>query len=247
MLLRVEKIKKIYGNSANSTKALNNITFSVKNGEFISIMGPSGSGKTTLLNCISTIDAATSGNIYLNNQDITSLKDKELAAFRRNNLGFIFQDSKLLDILTIEENIILPLTIKGMGSKEISQRLKDISSRLSISNILTKYPYEVSGGQKQRCAAARAIITNPKLILADEPTGALDSITARALMNTLESLNKSLSSTILLVTHDPMAASYSQKVFFLKDGRIFHELSKHQKSNTSFYQDILKVLSTMEG
>lgn len=246
MLLNVQNLKKTYGKDMYTTNALNSISFTVNRGEFISIMGPSGSGKTTLLNCISTIDTASSGKIYLDNLDITSLDDKELASFRRNNLGFIFQDSKLLDTLTLEENIVLPLTIKGIESNNIAARLSDIASRLSITDILNKFPYEVSGGQKQRCAAARAIITNPKLVLADEPTGALDSITAKALMSTLETLNTSLSSTILLVTHDAMAASYSQRILFLKDGRIFNELSKKGKNNTLFYHDILNVLSSIE-
>lgn len=247
MLLNVQNLKKTYGKNMYTTHALNNINFTVNKGEFISIMGPSGSGKTTLLNCISTIDTANSGEIYLDNLNITLLDDKELAAFRRNNLGFIFQDSKLLDTLTLEENIILPLTIRGTENSNIATRLSDIASRLSITDILKKFPYEVSGGQKQRCAAARAIITRPKLILADEPTGALDSITAKALMSTLEDLNTSLSSTILLVTHDAMAASYSQRILFLKDGQIFNELSKQGKSNKLFYHDILNVLSSMEG
>lgn len=247
MLLNVQNLKKTYGKDTYTTNALNSISFTVNRGEFISIMGPSGSGKTTLLNCISTIDTASSGEIYLDNLNITSLDDKELASFRRNNLGFIFQDSKLLDTLTLEENIVLPLTIKGIESNIIASKLSDIASRLSITDILKKFPYEVSGGQKQRCAAARAIITNPKLILADEPTGALDSINAKALMSTLETLNTSLSSTILLVTHDAIAASYSQRILFLKDGQIFNELSKKEKSNTLFYHDILNVLSSMEG
>ncbi len=247
MLLDVQHLGKIYGKGSYTTPALKDVSFTVNESEFISIMGPSGSGKTTLLNCISTIDTASTGKIILNNQNMLSLKDKQLAEFRRNNLGFIFQDSKLLDTLTLEENIILPLTIKGISKTDIENKFSEIISRLGIESIIKKYPYEVSGGQKQRCAAARAIITNPKLILADEPTGALDSVSARSLMQTLSDLNKIYHSTILLVTHDAMAASYAQRILFIKDGNIYDEIYKATLDNSNFYQKIINVLSSMEG
>lgn len=247
MLLDVQHLGKIYGKGSYTTLALKDVSFTVNESEFISIMGPSGSGKTTLLNCISTIDTASTGKIILNNQNMLSLKDKQLAEFRRNNLGFIFQDSKLLDTLTLEENIILPLTIKGISKTDIENKFSEIISRLGIESIIKKYPYEVSGGQKQRCAAARAIITNPKLILADEPTGALDSVSARSLMQTLSDLNTIYHSTILLVTHDAMAASYAQRILFIKDGNIYDEIYKATLDNSNFYQKIINVLSSMEG
>ena len=247
MLLDVQHLGKIYGKGSYTTPDLKDVSFTVNESEFISIMGPSGSGKTTLLNCISTIDTASTGKIILNNQNMLSLKDKQLAEFRRNNLGFIFQDSKLLDTLTLEENIILPLTIKGISKTDIENKFSEIISRLGIESIIKKYPYEVSGGQKQRCAAARAIITNPKLLLADEPTGALDSVSARSLMQTLSDLNKIYHSTILLVTHDAMAASYAQRILFIKDGNIYDEIYKATLDNSNFYQKIINVLSSMEG
>lgn len=247
MLLKVEHIEKYYGNKHNLTKALDDISFGIEKGEFVSIMGASGSGKTTLLNCISTIDIVSAGKILLNENDITELPENELAEFRRNNLGFIFQDSNLLDTLTIEENIALPLTIKGISPDEVDQRTLDIASKLDIDETLAKFPYEVSGGQKQRCAAARAVVTEPKLILADEPTGALDSKSARVLMEILDDLNTSLSATILLVTHDALSASYANRILFLRDGKIFNEIFKGEKTNGEFYHEILDVLSLMGG
>lgn len=246
-LLQVKHIIKNYGKEKNITKALDDINFNVETGEFIGIMGPSGSGKTTLLNCISTIDTVSSGTILLENRDITSLKEKEVAEFRRNNLGFIFQDSNLLDTLTVEENIALPLTIKGIGTKEVDNRTLEIASRLEISDTLHKFPYEISGGQKQRCAAARAVVTDPKLVLADEPTGSLDSTSAKIMMGILENLNKTLHTTILLVTHDAVSASYAKRILFLKDGSIFNEIHKGTKNNSDFYQTILAVLSSVGG
>lgn len=247
MLLNVEHIEKYYGNKRNLTKALDDLSFQVQAGEFISIMGASASGKTTLLNCISTIDTVSAGRIFLDESDITELPESSLAAFRRDNLGFIFQDSNLLDTLTMEENIALPLTIKRMSPDQIIKKTKEIAKKLEIEDTLSKFPYEVSGGQKQRCAAARAIATTPKLILADEPTGALDSKSARVLMQMLENLNQSLGATILLVTHDPLSASYAGRILFLKDGKIFNEIVKGEKSNTAFYHEILDVLSLMGG
>ena len=247
MLLKVKNIEKYYGNSNNLTKALDDVSFQVEQGEFISIMGPSGSGKTTLLNCISTIDTVSAGNIFLENDDITELPENRVSAFRRDHLGFIFQDSNLLDTLTIKENIALPLTIKGLNPEEITKWVTDIAARLHIQDILSKFPYEVSGGQKQRCAAARAIVTSPKLIVADEPTGALDSKSSKIMMELLEQLNHSFGSTILLVTHDALCASYAGRILFLKDGKIFNEIRKGEKSNTAFYHEILDVLSLMGG
>jgi len=246
-LLQVKHIEKYYGNERNLTKALDDLSFQVETGEFVSIMGASGSGKTTLLNCISTIDTVSAGSIFLENNDITEMPENNLAAFRRNNLGFIFQDSNLLDTLTIEENIALPLTIRELPQKEVDNRTMEIAARLGIEDTLSKFPYEVSGGQKQRCAVARAVVTNPKLIVADEPTGALDSKSARVLMELLNELNKSLGTTILLVSHDPLSASYAQRILFLKDGKIFNEIVKGEKVNATFYHEILDVLSLMGG
>ena len=246
-LLQVKHIEKYYGNERNLTKALDDLSFQVETGEFVSIMGASGSGKTTLLNCISTIDTVSAGSIFLENNDITEMPENNLAAFRRNNLGFIFQDSNLLDTLTIEENIALPLTIRELPQKEVDNRTMEIAARLGIEDTLSKFPYEVSGGQKQRCAVARAVVTNPKLIVADEPTGALDSKSARLLMELLNELNKSLKATILLVSHDPLSASYAQRILFLKDGKIFNEIVKGEKTNAAFYHEILDVLSLMGG
>jgi len=246
-LLQVKHIEKYYGNVHNLTKALDDLSFQVETGEFVSIMGASGSGKTTLLNCISTIDTVSAGSIFLENDDITEMPEKNIAAFRRNNLGFIFQDSNLLDTLTIEENIALPLTIRELPPKEVDNRTMEIAARLGIEDTLSKFPYEVSGGQKQRCAVARAVVTNPKLIVADEPTGALDSKSARLLMELLNELNKSLKATILLVSHDPLSASYAQRILFLKDGKIFNEIVKGEKANAAFYHEILDVLSLMGG
>lgn len=247
MLLRVEHIEKYYGNRQVLTKALDDVTFEIKTGEFVGIMGASGSGKTTLLNCIATIDNVTAGKIYLKDQDITELPDRSLTVFRRDNLGFIFQDSNLLDTLTLEENIALPLTIKEIAPDEIVKRVRDISSHLQIDSSLSKFPYEVSGGQQQRCAVARAVVTEPKLILADEPTGALDSNSAKTLMELFKNINTSLKATILLVTHDTLSASYTERILFLRDGKIFNELRKGEKTRLNFYHEILDVLSLMGG
>lgn len=206
-ILSVENIEKYYGNKDNITKVIDNINFKVDKGEFVGIMGPSGSGKTTLLNCISTIDNVTTGSIVINGKDITKLKSKELEKFRRDELGFIFQDFNLLDTLTAYENIALALTIQGKKPKDIDALIKKVAKSLGIDGILNKFPYQISGGQKQRVASARAIVTNPSLILADEPTGALDSKSARMLLDSFESLNKDLEATILMVTHDAFTAS----------------------------------------
>lgn len=246
-ILKVEQIQKYYGNKDNLTKAIDEISFEVEEGEFIGIMGASGSGKTTLLNCISTIDTVSSGHIYLENQDITEIKEQDIAKFRRENLGFIFQDFNLLDTLTIEENIALILTINKLPEEEIDKRILEIAKKLGIEEILHKYPYQVSGGQKQRCASCRAIVNHPKIILADEPTGSLDSKSARQLLEIMQDMNENLHATILMVTHDPLSASYCNKILFLKDGRIFNKIQKGEKQRKDFFQEILDVLSLLGG
>ena len=246
-VLKVNNLKKYYGNNTNITKALNNISFTVNDNEFLAIMGASGSGKTTLLNTISTIDTVTSGNIIINGIDITNLNEEELSNFRKENLGFVFQDFNLLDTLTIKENIALSLIINKEDKTKIDDLVLDISKKLGISDILNKYPYEVSGGQKQRCACARALINNPKLILADEPTGALDSRNARVLLETFKEMNEELNSTILMVTHDAFSASYASRVLFIKDGEIFNEIIKGKRKRGEFYDEIIDVLTLLGG
>ena len=246
-ILKVDQIQKYYGNKDNITKAIDGISFDVEEGEFLGIMGASGSGKTTLLNCISTIDNVSSGHIYLEDQDITEIKEKDISKFRRENLGFIFQDFNLLDTLTIEENIALILTINKMPEKEIDKKTIQIAKNLGIEDILNKYPYQVSGGQKQKCASARAIVNSPKIILADEPTGSLDSKSARQLLETMEDMNKTMKATILMVTHDPVSASYCNKILFLKDGKIFNRIEKGEKQRKEFYNQILDVLALLGG
>ena len=246
-ILKIEDIEKYYGNKANLTKAIDHISFEVKKGEFISIMGASGSGKTTLLNCISTIDRVTSGHIYLEGNDITKLKGNELNKFRREELGFIFQDFNLLDTLTAYENIALALSIQNVPAKEIEARIRKVAKELDIEDVLKKYPYQMSGGQKQRVASARAIITNPKLVLADEPTGALDSKSAKMLLECFTYLNKELSATILMVTHDAFTASYATRVIFIKDGKIFNELHKGDDSRKEFFDKIIDVVTLLGG
>lgn len=246
-ILTVNNIEKYYGGKSNITKAIDNISFTIDKGEFVGIMGPSGSGKTTLLNCISTIDTVTTGNIIINGHDITKLKSKKLENFRKNELGFIFQDFNLLDTLTAYENIALALTIQGKKPKEIDSLIKGIVENLGISSILNKYPYEMSGGQKQRVASARAIVTNPSLILADEPTGALDSKSSRLLLDSFENLNERLKATILMVTHDAFTASYAHRILFIKDGKIFTELVRGNDSRKEFFNRIMEVITMLGG
>ena len=246
-VLKVNNLKKYYGSNNNITKALNNISFTVNDNEFLAIMGASGSGKTTLLNTISTIDTVTSGNIIINGVDITNLNEEELSNFRKENLGFVFQDFNLLDTLTIKENIALSLIINKEDKTKIDNLVLDISKKLGISDILNKYPYEVSGGQKQRCACARALINSPKLILADEPTGALDSRNARVLLETFKEMNEELKATILMVTHDAFSASFASRVLFIKDGKIFNEIIKGKKTRGEFYDEIIDVLTLLGG
>ncbi len=247
MILELEHIQKYYGNKGNLTKAIKDISFSVEAGEFLSIMGASGSGKTTLLNCISTIDTVSAGHIYLDGTDITEIKPKSLARFRRENLGFVFQDFNLLDTLTISENIALALTINRMPARMIEKAVLEMAEQLNICDILDKYPYQVSGGQKQRCACTRAMIHKPKLLLADEPTGALDSHSAQMLLSTIQGIHRQIGTTILMVTHDAFTASYAERILFLQDGEIFMELYKGSDSRSAFFQKILNVLTMMGG
>ena len=246
-ILKLDHIQKFYGNQGNITKAINDISFSVSEGEFVGIMGASGSGKTTLLNCISTIDTVSAGHIYLDGTDVTEIREKALARFRRENLGFVFQDFNLLDTLTVSENIALALTINHTPLEQIAGKVKEMAGNLNITDILDKYPYQVSGGQKQRCACARAIINRPKLILADEPTGALDSHSSQMLLSTMQSINEQLGATILMVTHDTFSASYTNRILFLRDGVIFTEILKGKDSRKTFFEKILDVLTMMGG
>ena len=246
-ILKIDSIEKYYGSKSSLTKAIDNISFDVERGEFIAIMGASGSGKTTLLNCISTIDKVTSGHIYLNDLDVTTLKGNKLSEFRREELGFIFQDFNLLDTLTAYDNIALALSIQNKSVKNLDELIKEVSKYLNITHVLDKFPYQMSGGEKQRVAIARAIITNPSLILADEPTGALDSKSAKMLLERLEYLNKEKNSTILMVTHDAYTASYSSRVIFIKDGRIFNEIEKGNLDRKEFFDKIIDVVTILGG
>ena len=246
-ILSVENIEKYYGNKDNITKVIDNINFKVDKGEFVGIMGPSGSGKTTLLNCISTIDTVTTGNIIINDKDITKMKSKQLENFRKDELGFIFQDFNLLDTLTAYENIALALTIQGVKPREVDTKIKNVAESLGILEVLNKYPYQMSGGQKQRVASARAIVTNPSLILADEPTGALDSKSSRLLLDSFEKLNKDLEATILMVTHDAFTASYAHRILFIKDGKVFNELVRGNDSRREFFNRIIEVVTLLGG
>jgi len=246
-ILKVKNVEKYYGTKNSLTKAINDISFEVEKGEFVAIMGASGSGKTTLLNLISTIDKVTAGEIFVNGENITTLKGNSLNKFRRDKLGFIFQDFNLLDTLTGYENISLSLSIQNISYSEQKKRIENIASKLGITKILNKYPYQMSGGEKQRIASARAIITNPSLILADEPTGALDSKSSKQLLNSFEYLNKELNSTILMVTHDAFTASYASRVIFIKDGKIFNEIQKGDSSRKEFFDSIIDVVTLLGG
>ncbi|WP_160689889.1 ABC transporter ATP-binding protein [Clostridium sp. C2-6-12] len=247
-LLEIKNLKKIYTTrfGGNKVQALDDISFSVESGEYIAIMGESGSGKTTLLNILASLDKPTSGEVLLEGKNIVKIKEKEIAAFRRNHLGYVFQDFNLLETFCIRDNIFLPLVLSGKDYKEMENRLKPIASKLGIREILEKYPYEVSGGQKQRAAVARAIITNPELVLADEPTGALDSKSSGELLNLFSDINKA-GQTIVMVTHSTIAASHASRVLFIKDGRIFNQIYRGNMNNDEMYQkisDTLTLLST---
>lgn len=245
--IRVSDVEKYYGNTSNVTKAVNRVSFHVEKGEFVGVMGASGSGKSTLLNLLATVDRVTAGHIYYEDTDITELHEDALAEFRKNNLGFVFQEYNLLDTLTIEENIILALTLQGRGKGEITEKCGEMLQLLEIEDIRDKFPYQVSGGQKQRCACARAMVNAPKLLLADEPTGALDSRSAQILLETFTKLNRTMKATILMVTHDAFSASYCSRILFLKDGSLFHELVRGEKERRDFLQEILDVLSMTGG
>ena len=246
-ILRLEHIQKMYGSGGSITKAIRDISFKVEEGEFLGIMGASGSGKTTLLNCISTIDRVSAGRIYLDGEDVTEIKPKAIARFRREKLGFVFQDFNLLDTLTIGENIALALAINKAPPHEVEPRVKAMAQKLKIQEILSKYPYQVSGGQRQRCACARALIHDPRLLLADEPTGALDSHSAQMLLSTFERIHNDLGATILMVTHDAFTASYAQRILFLRDGEIFTELRRGDETRGAFFEKILQVLTMLGG
>lgn len=247
VLLSVRDVQKVYGSREAITRALDGVSFDICEGEFVGVMGPSGSGKSTLLNCISTIDTVTSGSIILNGRDITQLRSRQLSKFRRDDLGFIFQDANLLDTLTGFENIALALTIKGEKADSVRAKVDRTADLLGVADVLQKYPRQMSGGQRQRVAAARAIVADPKLVLADEPTGALDSRNAAVLLETLEVLNEKLHATIMMVTHDAVAASYADRILFIKDGKLFNELRRGDSSRTDFYQRILEVQAFLSG
>ena len=247
VLLSVRNVLKVYGSREAVTRALDDVSFDIREGEFVGVMGPSGSGKSTLLNCISTIDTVTSGNIVLNGLDITQLRSRQLSKFRRDDLGFIFQDANLLETLTGFENIALALTIKGEKADAVRTKVERTATLLGVTDVLQKYPRQMSGGQRQRVAAARAIVADPKLVLADEPTGALDSRNAAVLLETLEVLNTKLHATIMMVTHDAVAASYADRILFIKDGKLFNELRRGDDGRTGFYQRILEVQAFLSG
>lgn len=246
-LLQIKNISKYYGNKSTLTKAVNDLSMNVEKGEFVAIMGASGSGKTTLLNCISTIDRVTSGEIIVDGLNVTKLRRNQLSDFRRSQLGFIFQDFNLLDTLTAYDNIALALQIQKYKPAKIKAKIMEIADKLEITEVLEKYPYQMSGGQKQRVASARAIVTNPKLILADEPTGALDSKSSRMLLESFGKLNEDIKATILMVTHDAFSASYASRVIFIKDGKVFNELRKGQQSRKDFFAQIIDVVSLLGG
>ncbi|MCI8913750.1 MAG: ABC transporter ATP-binding protein [Lawsonibacter sp.] len=246
-ILTVSSLKKVYGKGGSLTRALDGVSLSLEAGEYVGVMGPSGSGKTTLLNCVSTIDRPSSGSIVIDGRELTRLKGRELAKFRRERLGFIFQDCNLLDTLTAYENIALSLSIIKAPARQIDRRVREMADFLGIADCLGKYPYQMSGGQQQRCAAARAMVTHPALVLADEPTGALDSKASSMLLDRLGALNQELGTTILMVTHDAFTASCCRRVIFLQDGQIFLELHRENDSRKVFFQKIIRVVTEMGG
>ena len=246
-ILTVTDLKKVYGKGGSLTRALDGVSLSLEAGEFVGVMGPSGSGKTTLLNCVSTIDRPSAGSIVIDGKELTRLKGKELAKFRRERLGFIFQDCNLLDTLTTYENIALSLSIIRAPAQKIDRRVREMADLLGIADCLDKYPYQMSGGQQQRCAAARAMVTHPALVLADEPTGALDSKSSQLLLDRLDELNRELGATILMVTHDAFTASCCRRVVFLRDGRLFLELHRGNDSRKVFFKKIIQVVTEMGG
>lgn len=246
-MIRVCDVEKYYGNGTHVTKAIDRVSFTVEQGEFIGVMGASGSGKTTLLNLLSTIDSVTAGHIYYGDMDITEFGEDKLSDFRKNQLGFVFQEYNLLDTLTLEENIMLVMTLHRRKKREIQSQCQKLMSLLGIEEVKGKYPYQVSGGQKQRCACAKALANHPTLLLADEPTGALDSQAAQTLLETFVDMNKKMGATIFMVTHDAFSASYCSRILFLKDGKIFHELVRGDKKRREFLNEILDILSLTGG
>ncbi|MEH7547322.1 MULTISPECIES: ABC transporter ATP-binding protein [Bacillaceae] len=246
-ILAAQKIHKSYGNKLNKQEVLKGIDITVEKGEFVSIMGASGSGKTTLLNVLSSIDKVSGGTITIEGKEMTAMKEKQLAEFRKQHLGFIFQDYNLLDTLTVKENILLPLSITKVSKREADERFNRVATELGIEQIKHKYPNEISGGQKQRTSAARAFIHEPSIIFADEPTGALDSKSASDLLNKLSELNQNRTATIVMVTHDPVAASFSSRVIFIKDGQIYTQLNKGDQSRQAFFKDIMKTQGVLGG
>ena len=246
-ILTVTDLKKVYGKGGSLTRALDGVSLSLEAGEFVGVMGPSGSGKTTLLNCVSTIDRPSAGSIVIDGKELTRLKGKELAKFRRERLGFIFQDCNLLDTLTTYENIALSLSIIRAPAQKIDRRVREMADLLGIADCLDKYPYQMSGGQQQRCAAARAMVTHPALVLADEPTGALDSKASSLLLSRLDALNREIGATILMVTHDAFTASCCRRVVFLRDGKLFLELHRGNDSRKVFFKKIIQVVTEMGG
>ena len=246
-ILNIENLTKIYGNVPSQTKALNGITFQVMPGEFLGIMGSSGSGKSTLLNCIATVIQPTGGSIQVEGVNLQALKGRALADYRGKKVGYLFQNFELLDNLTGRENILLPTSLHGIPEKESSQRLSQLAKYLEINDVLDKFPSKMSGGQRQRVAAARALILNPRMILADEPTGALDSRSSRLLLETMSDINRKMHTTILMVTHDPFSASFCERILFLKDGKLFNEIFKGEKSRKEFFNEILDILTLLGG
>lgn len=246
-ILEATRVQKNYGNKFNKQEVLRGVDLSIEEGEFVGIMGSSGSGKTTLLNVLSSIDRASGGTILIQNNEITNMKEKQLAEFRKNHLGFVFQDYNLLDTLTVKENILLPLSIKKVPKKEADRKFEEVANQLGIMELQNKYPSEISGGQKQRTSAARAFIHEPSIIFADEPTGALDSKSASDLLNKLSSLNANRKATIVMVTHDPAAASYCSRVIFIKDGQIYTQLNKGQQERQAFFKDIMSTQGVLSG
>lgn len=247
IILEATKIHKSYGNKFNKQSVLSGLDMSIEKGEFVSIMGASGSGKTTLLNVLSSIDKISNGTIKIEGTEISGMKEKQLAEFRKNHLGFIFQEYNLLDTLTVKENILLPLSITKTPKKEAEQRFQALATELGIADLKNKYPNEISGGQKQRTSAARAFIHEPSIIFADEPTGALDSKSASDLLNKLNELNQKRKATIIMVTHDPLAASYCSRVIFIKDGQIYTQLNKGEETRQTFFKDIMKTQGVLGG
>lgn len=246
-LLEINQVSKYYGNEKVLTKALDSVSFQVEKGEFIAIMGASGSGKSTLLNCIATIDKVSGGEITLSGEEISAKEEDELANYRRDQLGFIFQEYNLLDTLTVEENIVLPLNLQGISEDKSANRCRQIATELGIHDHMNKYPSELSGGQRQRVACARALITNPSVILADEPTGALDSSNSKKLMETLSLMNDQMRATILMVTHDALVGAYAKRILFLKDGKLWHELYRGDKSVQTMHKEILETMALLGG